>query len=70
MRDESVLSSLAQLERLIRKGLSMANATQDERDAYEVALRESVEGYLYALRRTGGMAIPSRQTDRYFTQYD
>ena len=70
MSHESVLTSLAQLERLLRKGLSMASATEEERDAYAVALREAVEGYIHALGRTGGMAIPSRETDRFFAQYD
>jgi hypothetical protein len=67
---ESILTSLAQLERLIRKGLSMGSATEEELDAYALALREAVDGYIYALGRSGGLAIPSRQTDRYFAEYD
>ena len=70
MTDESILTSLAQLERLIRKGLSTGGGTAEELDAYAVALREAVEGYIFALGRSRGMAIPSRETDRYFAEYD
>ena len=70
MSHESILTSLAQLERLIRKGLSLGGGTQEERDAYAMALREAVEGYICAIERSGGMAIPSRQTDQYFVEYE
>ena len=70
MSDQSILTSLAQLERLIRKGLSMGWGTKEELDAYSLALREAVEGYLHALGRCGGVALPSRQTDRYFAEYE
>ena len=70
MSDQSVLTSLAELERLIRKGLSLRGGTRAESDAYALALREAVEGYIYSLRRPSGMAIPSRHTDRYFAEHD
>ena len=70
MSEESVLTSLAQLERLIRKGLAMGGGTDEELDAYSMALREAVEGYIYALGQSDSMAVPSRQTNRYFAEYD
>lgn len=70
MSNESVLSSLAQLERLIRKGLSLGGGPQDELDAYALALREAVDVYIRSIERIGGIAVPSRQTDQYFAEYD
>jgi hypothetical protein len=67
---DSILTSLAQLERLIRKGLSLGGGTQEELDAYALALREAVESYICSLERCGGMAIPTRHTDRYFAEHD
>ena len=69
MSHDSILTSLAQLERLIRKGLTLGGRTHEELDAYAMALREAVEQYICSLERSGGMAIPTTHTDRYFTEH-
>jgi len=70
MSEQSVLTNLAQLERLIRKGLSLRGATEAESDAYALALREAVEGYIYALGQPNGMALPGRWKERQLAEDD
>ncbi len=70
MSEESVLTRLARLEHLIRRGLSLRGGTKVDSDAYASDLREAVEDYLHALSKPNGMDNPLPMDEGSLVEHD